>query len=60
MVFKDGKQFKNVVRKYSRCVRMELKFVKNELRRIRVKCVVFGKYPWRIFVSYSKQARGMQ
>ena len=58
MVFKEGKQFKKVVRKYSRCVRKELKFVKNELRRIRVKCVTSGKCPWRIFVSYSKQAKG--
>ena len=60
MVFRDGKQFKEAVRKYSRCVRRELKFMKNEPKRIRVKCIASAKCLGRIFASYNKQARGIQ
>ena len=54
MVFKDGKQFKEAVRKYSKCVKKELKFMKDEPQRIRVKCIASAKCPCRIFASYSK------
>ena len=34
--------------------------MKNEPKRIRVKCIASAKCPWRTYVSYSKQARGIQ
>ncbi|MBA0725235.1 hypothetical protein Golax_021835, partial [Gossypium laxum] len=39
MLFKDGEQFKSVIRKYSMCCRRELKIIRNEPNRVRVKCI---------------------
>ncbi|KAK8572826.1 hypothetical protein V6N13_048392 [Hibiscus sabdariffa] len=54
MLFKGGKEFKDVIRKYSKLSRKELKIVRNEPKRIRVKCIVSAKCPWRIFASNSR------
>ncbi|KAK8694127.1 hypothetical protein V6N13_071684 [Hibiscus sabdariffa] len=51
MLFKDGKDFKDAIRKYSKLSRRELKIVRNESKRIRVKCIASAKCPWRIFVK---------
>ncbi|KAK8715719.1 hypothetical protein V6N13_043047 [Hibiscus sabdariffa] len=51
MLFKDGKEFKDAIRKYSKLSRRELKIVRNEPKRIRVKCIASAKCPWRIFVK---------
>ncbi|XVF59285.1 hypothetical protein PTKIN_Ptkin07bG0263300 [Pterospermum kingtungense] len=60
MMFRNNAQFKNAIRKYSVCTRRELKIVKNEPKRIRVKCIASAECPWTIFASFSKQARGLQ
>ncbi|XVF62802.1 hypothetical protein PTKIN_Ptkin09bG0037500 [Pterospermum kingtungense] len=59
-VFKDGKEFREGIHKYSLVSRKALKFVRNEPYRIRVKCIAVAKCPWVIFASYSKIARGKQ
>ncbi|MFQ6646571.1 hypothetical protein Gotur_019677 [Gossypium turneri] len=56
MLFKDGEQFKSAIRKYSMCCRRELKIIKNEPNKVRVKCITFKKCKWRIFVSYSNMS----
>ncbi|KAL4339562.1 hypothetical protein GQ457_08G016030 [Hibiscus cannabinus] len=60
MLFKDGKEFKDAIRKYSKLSRRELKIVRNEPKRIRVKCLASAKCPWRIFASYSRATRCIQ
>ncbi|XVF64368.1 hypothetical protein PTKIN_Ptkin09bG0164000 [Pterospermum kingtungense] len=60
MVFKDGTDFKTVVHRYSVYIKRELKIVKNEPKRISVKCVSAAHCNWRIYASYSKEARGIQ
>lgn len=60
MVFKDGKEFKEAIYKYSAFIKRELKIIRNEPKRIRVKCKAVAKCPWQIYGSYSKQARGIQ
>ncbi|MBA0780191.1 hypothetical protein Gotri_004328 [Gossypium trilobum] len=35
MLFKDGEQFKSVIRKYSMCCRRELKIIRNEPNRVK-------------------------
>ncbi|KAK8983242.1 hypothetical protein V6N11_057991 [Hibiscus sabdariffa] len=57
MLFTDGKEFKDAIYKYLRCSRRELKIVKNEPRRISVKCIASAKCPWRIFASTNRQTR---
>ncbi|MBA0682256.1 hypothetical protein Goari_023988, partial [Gossypium aridum] len=46
MMFKEGKQFKSTIRKYSMCCRREFKIFKNELNRVRVKCIASKKCKW--------------
>ncbi|KAK8632665.1 hypothetical protein V6N13_073051 [Hibiscus sabdariffa] len=60
MLFKDGKEFKDAIRKYSKLSRRELKIIRNEPKRIRVKCLASVKCPWRIFASYSRATRCIQ
>ncbi|MBA0700526.1 hypothetical protein Goari_022345, partial [Gossypium aridum] len=43
MLFKDGEQFKSTIRKYSMCCRRKLKIIRNELNRVRVKCIASKK-----------------
>lgn len=40
MLFKDGKQFKSAIRKYSKECGKQLKFIKNEPKRVFVRCIV--------------------
>ncbi|KAK8481503.1 hypothetical protein V6N11_046113 [Hibiscus sabdariffa] len=60
MLFTDGKEFKDATYKYSRCSRRELKIVKNEPKRISVKCIASAKCPWRIYASTNRQTRYIQ
>ncbi|MBA0757838.1 hypothetical protein Gotri_020900 [Gossypium trilobum] len=60
MMFKDGEQFKSTIRKYSLCCRREIKIIKNEPTRVRVKCIASKKCEWEIFASYSNMFRCMQ
>ncbi|KAK8640192.1 hypothetical protein V6N13_007951 [Hibiscus sabdariffa] len=60
MLFTNGKEFKDAIYKYSRCSRSELKVVKNELKRISVKCIASAKCPWRIYASTNRQTRCIQ
>ncbi|KAK9027894.1 hypothetical protein V6N11_067715 [Hibiscus sabdariffa] len=60
MLFTDGKEFKDAIYKYSRCNRRELKIVKNEPKRISVKCIASTKCPWRIYASTNRQTRCIQ
>ncbi|KAL4291966.1 hypothetical protein GQ457_14G024710 [Hibiscus cannabinus] len=60
MLFTDGKEFKDAIYKYSRCSRRELKIVKNEPKRISVKCIASAKCPWRIYASTNRQTRCIQ
>ncbi|KAK9003674.1 hypothetical protein V6N11_084308 [Hibiscus sabdariffa] len=60
MLFTDGKEFKDAIYKYSRCSRRELKIVKNEPKRISVKCIASTKCPWRIYASTNRQTRCIQ
>ncbi|MBA0571095.1 hypothetical protein Golob_004687 [Gossypium lobatum] len=53
MLFKYGEQFKYAIRKYSMCCRKELKIIKNEPNRVRVKYIESKNCKWRIFISYS-------
>ncbi|KAH1081730.1 hypothetical protein J1N35_021491 [Gossypium stocksii] len=43
--FKDGKQFKSVVRKFSKDCRRQLKFIKNEPKRVVVSCIASPNCP---------------
>ncbi|KAK8625534.1 hypothetical protein V6N13_090402 [Hibiscus sabdariffa] len=60
MLFTDGKEFKDAIYKYSRCSRRELKIVKNEPKRISVKCIASAKCPWRIYASTNRHTRCIQ
>ncbi|KAK8633758.1 hypothetical protein V6N13_014596 [Hibiscus sabdariffa] len=60
MLFKDGKEFIDAIRKYSKLSRRELKINMNEPKRLRVKCIASAKCHWRIFASYSRATRCMQ
>lgn len=60
MVFIDNIQFKQAICKYSIHIKRELKIVKNEPTRIRVKCMASKQCPWSIFASFSKETWGMQ
>ncbi|KAG8478579.1 hypothetical protein CXB51_028444 [Gossypium anomalum] len=53
MLFKDGEQFKSVIHKYLMCFRSELKIIRNEPNRVRVKCIASLKCKGGIFASYS-------
>ncbi|KAL4342055.1 hypothetical protein GQ457_08G017750 [Hibiscus cannabinus] len=55
MLFTDGKEFKTAIYKYSRCSRRELKIMKNEPKRINVKCIASAKCPWRVYASKNRQ-----
>ncbi|KAH1082669.1 hypothetical protein J1N35_022430 [Gossypium stocksii] len=43
MLFNDGKQFKSVICKYLVCCKRELKIIRNEPNRVRVKCIASQK-----------------
>ncbi|KAG8481024.1 hypothetical protein CXB51_025783 [Gossypium anomalum] len=60
MLFKDGKQFKSAIRKYSKECRRQLKFIKNEPKRVVVRCIASPNCPWRIRASYSPVAKCLQ
>ncbi|KAG8499394.1 hypothetical protein CXB51_005973 [Gossypium anomalum] len=60
MLFKDGKQFKSAIRKYSKECRRQLKFIKNEPKRVVVRCITSPNCPWRIRASYSPIAKCLQ
>ncbi|KAK8601057.1 hypothetical protein V6N12_050902 [Hibiscus sabdariffa] len=57
MLFTYGKEFKDAIYKYSRCNRRELKIMKNEPKRISVKCITSAKCPWRIYASTNRCRR---
>ncbi|KAK5834833.1 hypothetical protein PVK06_010511 [Gossypium arboreum] len=60
MLFKDGKQFKSAIRKYSKECRRQLKFIKNKPKRVVVRCIASPNCPWRIRASYSPVAKCLQ
>ncbi|KAH1096708.1 hypothetical protein J1N35_013629 [Gossypium stocksii] len=60
MLFKNGKQFKSALRKYSKECRKQLKFIKNEPKRVVVRYIASPNYPWRIRASYSPVAKCLQ
>ncbi|KAK5839088.1 hypothetical protein PVK06_007848 [Gossypium arboreum] len=60
MLFKDGKQFKSAIQKYSKECRRQLKFIKNEPRRVVMRCIASPNCPWRIRASYSPLAKCLQ
>ncbi|MBA0819743.1 hypothetical protein Gohar_028385, partial [Gossypium harknessii] len=60
MLLKDGEQFKFTIRKYSMCCRRELKIIRNEPNRVKVKYITSKKFKWGIFASYNNMARCMQ
>ncbi|KAK5803111.1 hypothetical protein PVK06_030752 [Gossypium arboreum] len=45
MLFKDGKQFKSAIQKYSKKCRKQLKFIKNELKSVVVRCIASPNCP---------------
>ncbi|KAL1112717.1 hypothetical protein V6Z11_D02G144000 [Gossypium hirsutum] len=45
MLFKDGKQFKSEIRKYSKECRRQLKFIKNEPKMVVVRCIASPNCP---------------
>ncbi|MBA0767193.1 hypothetical protein Gotri_016123 [Gossypium trilobum] len=57
MLFKDDKQFKSAIRKYSKKCRRQLKFIKNEPKRVVVRCIASPNCPCRIKTSYSLVAK---
>ncbi|KAL4352899.1 hypothetical protein GQ457_06G016460 [Hibiscus cannabinus] len=60
MLFTDGKQFKEAIRKYSKTMRMELKIINNEPKRVIVKCTASAHFPWRIHTITNIMTRCMQ
>ncbi|MBA0747689.1 hypothetical protein Gogos_004581, partial [Gossypium gossypioides] len=60
MLFKDGKQFKSAIRKYSKECRRQLKFIKNEPKRVVLRCIASPNFLWRIRASYSPVAKCLQ
>ncbi|MBA0696007.1 hypothetical protein Goari_002596 [Gossypium aridum] len=59
-MFKDGKQFKNVNRKYSKECRKQLKFIKNKLKKVVVRFIASLNCLWRIRASYSSIVKCLQ
>ncbi|XP_039169827.1 uncharacterized protein LOC120294026 [Eucalyptus grandis] len=51
MMFDDGRQFKDAVKKHSVVERREIKFVKNEKKFVRAK-YVYVNCPWKISASF--------
>ncbi|MBA0626165.1 hypothetical protein Godav_003880 [Gossypium davidsonii] len=45
MLFKDSKQFKSVIQNYFKECRRQLKFLKNEPKRVTVKCIASSNCP---------------
>ncbi|MBA0704830.1 hypothetical protein Golax_017062 [Gossypium laxum] len=45
ILFKDGKQFKSEIRKYSKECRRQLKFIKNEPKMVVVRCIASPNCP---------------
>ncbi|OMP03219.1 Transposase, MuDR, plant [Corchorus olitorius] len=60
MVFIDHEQFRSAIKKYSIASKKELRFVKNEPRRLRVKCKVTDSCPWRIYAAWNEEIRVVQ
>ncbi|XP_040967996.1 uncharacterized protein [Gossypium hirsutum] len=60
MLFKDGKQFKSAIRKYSKECRRQLKFIKNKPKKVVMRCIASPNCPWRIRASYSPVAKCLQ
>ncbi|MBA0680406.1 hypothetical protein Goari_012103, partial [Gossypium aridum] len=60
MSFKDDKQFKSAIRKYSKECRRQLKFFKNELKKVIVRCIASPSCPQKIRASYSPVAKCLQ
>ncbi|OMO89493.1 Transposase, MuDR, plant [Corchorus capsularis] len=60
MVFIDHEQFRYAIKKYSLASKKELRFVKNEPRRLRVKCKVTDSCPWRIYAAWNEEIRAVQ
>ncbi|MBA0700930.1 hypothetical protein Goari_022499, partial [Gossypium aridum] len=60
MLFKDSKQFKSTIRNYSKECRRQLKFLKNEPKRVIVRCIASPNCPWKILASYSLVAKCLQ
>ncbi|KAK8572475.1 hypothetical protein V6N12_028528 [Hibiscus sabdariffa] len=60
MLFTDMKGFQDAIYKYSRCSKRELKIVKNEPKKISVKCIASAMCPWRIYASTNRQMRCIQ
>ncbi|MBA0574858.1 hypothetical protein Golob_006859, partial [Gossypium lobatum] len=60
MLFKDGKQFKSTIRKYSKECRRQLKFINNEPKRVVIRCIASPNCPWRIRASYNPVAKCLQ
>ncbi|MBA0747687.1 hypothetical protein Gogos_004581, partial [Gossypium gossypioides] len=56
----DGKQFKSAIRKYSKECRRQLKFIKNEPKRVVLRCIASPNFLWRIRASYSPVAKCLQ
>ncbi|MBA0868951.1 hypothetical protein Goshw_020982 [Gossypium schwendimanii] len=50
-------EFKSAIRKYSKECRRQLKFIKNESKRVVVRCFASPNCPWRIRASYSLVAK---
>ncbi|XP_016755138.1 uncharacterized protein [Gossypium hirsutum] len=56
----DDKQFKSAIRKYFKECRRQLNFIKNESKRVVVRCIASPNYPWRIRASYSPIVKCLQ
>ncbi|MBA0576072.1 hypothetical protein Golob_027359, partial [Gossypium lobatum] len=60
MLFKDDKQFKSAVQKYSQECRRQLKFIKNEQKRVIVRCIASPNWPGRIRANYNPVVKCLQ
>ncbi|OMO51020.1 Transposase, MuDR, plant [Corchorus capsularis] len=58
MVFTDVYQFREALTKYALADQKQLKFVKNDKNRVRVKCDTTDNCPWTIFASDCKISKG--
>ncbi|MBA0676812.1 hypothetical protein Goari_018268, partial [Gossypium aridum] len=58
----DGNEtkFKSIIQKYRKECRRQLKFIKNEPKRVVVRCIASPNCPWRIRASYSPIAKCLQ
>lgn len=59
MVFQDVKQLRKAIKTYSVFHRKQLQYIRNEARRIRVKCNAAAGCPWLFSASYDERARGL-